>query len=207
MSFSKLFSSQIYKKPLIIRSKQQFLKDLVDECYKIKRIDVEGNRWSQENYLGGYTSYSSYSNLHTWSSTFAFLENKINDQVIYFLNSLGYETKNKIIKMTNFWVNIMGYQTTHSWHIHPRSIVSGTFYVQVPKDSVGIKFEDPRFNFMMSCLPKRKNLPLDLQNFVAIKPKNGELVLFESWMRHEVPPNSSKLDRISVSFNYEWLDQ
>jgi uncharacterized protein (TIGR02466 family) len=28
--------------------------------------------------------------------------------------------------------------------------------------------------------------------------------LWESWLRHEVPPNAADEDRVSVSFNYRW---
>lgn len=206
MSLTSLFSSSIYKQALPLKNKKIFLRELITECQNLKKMDLQGQAWSKNHYLGGYTSYSSYSNLHTWSSTFQFLESKIKPNVIRFLDSQGYDTRHKNVLMTNIWVNIMGHQTTHSGHIHPRSVVSGTFYVQMPKDSVGIKFEDPRMNFMMSCLPKKKKLPLSLQNFIALQPKPGDLVLFESWMRHEVPPNPSKQERISISFNYEWIE-
>jgi uncharacterized protein (TIGR02466 family) len=33
----------------------------------------------------------------------------------------------------------------------------------------------------------------------------GHLVLFESWLRHEVAANSSTTERISISFNYNWF--
>lgn len=206
MSVINLFTSAIYRKSLTIPQKNRFNKELAEECYNLQRIDELGQQWSAKNYLGGYTSYSSYSNMHTWSSTFALLEKKITPHVYRFLESQGYDVKGKTLCMSTFWVNIMGHQTTHSWHVHPRSVVSGTYYVQLPKDGVGIKFEDPRMNFMMSCLPKKDKLPIELQNFVAIKPKEGDIVLFESWMRHEVPPNPSQTDRISVSFNYEWFE-
>jgi len=29
--------------------------------------------------------------------------------------------------------------------------------------------------------------------------------LFESWLRHEVAPNPTDEERISVSFNYSWF--
>jgi uncharacterized protein (TIGR02466 family) len=31
------------------------------------------------------------------------------------------------------------------------------------------------------------------------------LNLFESWLRHEVPPNPAASERISISFNYAWV--
>ena len=33
----------------------------------------------------------------------------------------------------------------------------------------------------------------------------GRVVLFESWLRHEVPPNQSSSERVSISFNYSWF--
>jgi uncharacterized protein (TIGR02466 family) len=32
----------------------------------------------------------------------------------------------------------------------------------------------------------------------------GQLILFESWLRHEVAQNRVEAERISVSFNYNW---
>lgn len=206
MAVIPLFTSGVYRKSLSIPSKKKFNRDLVEECFKLQTMDVDGQKWSTQNYLGGYTSYSSYSNLHHWSSTFEFLQNQITPHVYQFLDQLGYDTKGKRLSMSTFWVNIMGTATTHSWHIHPRSVVSGTYYVQIPKDSIGIKFEDPRMNFMMAALPKKKRVRQDQENFVHLRPKEGDVVLFESWMRHEVPPNPSGRERISVSFNYEWFD-
>jgi uncharacterized protein (TIGR02466 family) len=40
-----------------------------------------------------------------------------------------------------------------------------------------------------------------------LKPKDGEIILFESWLKHEVPPHQNSQDRISVSFNYDWVNR
>jgi uncharacterized protein (TIGR02466 family) len=55
---------------------------------------------------------------------------------------------------------------------------------------------------MMAAPRKIENAPRDAQPFVYVTPKPGSLILFESWLRHEVPPNSARQNRISVSFNY-----
>jgi len=39
----------------------------------------------------------------------------------------------------------------------------------------------------------------------VIPAQAGTLVLFESWLRHEVPPNPAASPRISISFNYNWF--
>ena len=44
----------------------------------------------------------------------------------------------------------------------------------------------------------------ELRTFVYRAPEAGEVLLWESWLRHEVPMNMADEDRISVSFNYGW---
>jgi uncharacterized protein (TIGR02466 family) len=39
---------------------------------------------------------------------------------------------------------------------------------------------------------------------VGIAAKASDVVLFESWLRHEVPPARYVGERISISFNYGW---
>ena len=68
-----------------------------------------------------------------------------------------------------------------------------------------LKFEDPRLSNFMAAPAKRENASPRHQRFVALQPKAGDLILFESWLRHEVPVNRSQLSRVSVSFNYEWV--
>ncbi|HEY8271605.1 MAG TPA: TIGR02466 family protein, partial [Pseudobdellovibrionaceae bacterium] len=90
-------------------------------------------------------------------------------------------------------------------HIHPLSVISGTYYVQTPKDCGSIKFEDPRMVGFMASPPRKENAQERNKRFVELKPQAGNVVLFESWMRHEVPQNKSDIERISISFNYDWI--
>jgi uncharacterized protein (TIGR02466 family) len=39
---------------------------------------------------------------------------------------------------------------------------------------------------------------------VTYPARAGELILFESWLRHEVVANPVRSERISISFNYDW---
>ena len=41
--------------------------------------------------------------------------------------------------------------------------------------------------------------------WVTIPARPGELVLFESWLRHEVVPHRGPRERVSISFNYSWF--
>jgi uncharacterized protein (TIGR02466 family) len=91
----------------------------------------------------------------------------------------------------------------HSLHLHPLSTISGTYYVQVPRGSPGIKFEDPRLDRFMAAPPRRADAAA--QGWVTVAAQPGAVVLFESWLRHEVVPNPSQQERVSVSFNYSWF--
>ena len=52
--------------------------------------------------------------------------------------------------------------------------------------------------------PRTTDAPRHLQPFVYVAPDVGDVLLWESWLRHEVPMNMAEDERISVSFNYGW---
>ena len=74
----------------------------------------------------------------------------------------------------------------------------------LPEGTSAIKFEDPRLAMMMAAPPRKKDAPRELQQFVYVRPDVGDVLLWESWLRHEVPMNMAEDERISVSFNYSW---
>jgi uncharacterized protein (TIGR02466 family) len=100
------------------------------------------------------------------------------------------------------WVNLLKGGGHHSGHIHPHSIISGTFYVEVPKGSGSIAFEDPRLSLMMAAPPREKNAPEELRTTVRVEPRPGLLLLWESWLRHEVLAGTGRGERLSISFNF-----
>ena len=106
--------------------------------------------------------------------------------------------------MTDCWANVMPAGVVHSLHLHPTSFISGTYYVEVPKGAGALKFEDPRLGLHMAAPPRRADAPRSFRSFVSLPAKAGDLVLFESWLRHEVPPARFSGERISISFNYGW---
>lgn len=177
--------------------------NIIEEVFKLSEIDEEGLEWCETKYFGGYTSYATYNRLQDFSSTFKELEELIDEHVRKYVTDLNYDIDSENLKMSDCWVNIMPQGTHHSGHIHPLSVISGTYYVQVPEDSQAIKFEDPRMAMLMNTPKKKEDAPIEHQSFVSIPAKDGDVVLFESYQRHEVPANLSEDARISISFNYE----
>lgn len=199
----QFFATPIYQKKLK-SSVATLNQNLLDECEHVRDIDKAGHKWSEKNYFGGFTSYSSWNNMHQRLSTFADLEKLIDQHVKRFANELQWDLMGRKLRMSNCWVNIMPRGTHHSLHLHPLSVISGTYYVQTPKNTSSIKFEDPRLGLFMGAPPRRANCARSNKPFVEFKPRAGDLILFESWLRHEVPANPSPQARVSVSFNYEW---
>ena len=194
------FSTQIYQKKISFD-----LTDLVTEIQQIQTIDKAGKNWSKENYKKGYTSYGSMDQLHQMSSTFSNLQKKIDRHVSSYLKDLDYQSSLKNLKMTNCWVNIMPKGAQHTGHIHPHSVISGTFYVSIPEGASAIKFEDPRLAQFMNAPLVKEKAKIFNRRFVSLQPNPGDVILFESWLKHEVPTNETTEPRISVSFNYGWV--
>ena len=182
-------------------------QDLLFDITRLIPEDFEGLRWSKKNYPGGYTSYSSITDLHLRFPSFIQLRKKIDSRVRQYIKALHYDIDPRQVQMSSSWINVMPPMASHSLHLHPLSLVSGTYYVQTPPGAGEFKIEDPRLSKMMACPPRKARAPKEEQSFFKIKPESGHLVLFESWLRHEVSANVGEGERISISFNYEWNPQ
>jgi uncharacterized protein (TIGR02466 family) len=203
MPTMNVFPTQIYTGKMGAKTKA-LNKGLLHDIEILTRTDQEGIKWSKKNYVGGYTSYNSVTDLHERFPDFIDLENFLRPHVNAYVKNLNWDLQGRKVRMTTCWVNVVPKNTYHSLHIHPLSVISGTYYVQIPKGSSTIKLEDPNISKYMNCPPRKVTAPNTQQPYLHLTPKPGDLILFESWMRHEVPPNQSKEPRVSVSFNYEW---
>jgi uncharacterized protein (TIGR02466 family) len=204
VSIKAWFPTYIYYERLTGRGGNKFNRELLKECYQIRDFDDEGRRWSKNKYPGGYTSYGSMAQLHRFSSTFGELERLINKHVKTFSAHLELDLRERTFQMSDCWVNIMPRQVVHSLHLHPLSFMSGTYYVSTPKGCSNIKFEDPRLSKFMAAPPRLPKHRDENKQFVSYAAETGKVILFESWLRHEVAANQSEEDRVSISFNYHW---
>jgi uncharacterized protein (TIGR02466 family) len=197
-----LFPTKIYRAALGGTKARRLNDDLLTACRSIAKDDRAGQDWCRANAYAGYTSYSSLNDLTIRAPQFAELEKHLDAHVADFARELHFDLGRKKLKLDSIWINILKPGGVHTAHIHPHSSISGTYYVSVPKGSSALKLEDPRLGLMMAAPTKTDKAPRDAQSFVYLDPAPGSLVLFESWLRHEVPPNQAREDRISISFNY-----
>ena len=204
MSVQSFFPTRIYAAPLQRQPWKPFNDRLLLECLQMRHDDVAGQRWSSKNYPGGYTSYGSVSRMQQISPTFALLEKRLARHVKKFAAALEFDLADRPLVMTDCWVNIMPHRTAHSLHLHPNAVVSGTYYVATPKGCAGLKFEDPRMSKFMAAPPRLPKTSDANRLYVTYPAEAGKLLLFESWLRHEVVANPVKSERLSISFNYDW---
>lgn len=205
MSTTSLFATQVYRSPLGVRGVRALNTQLLREIKQLRLDDSAGRRWSARNYPGGFTSYGSTNRLHRFSPTFAALERHLTPHLRAFCAALEFDLKGRNLSMTDCWANIMPRGVAHSLHLHPLSSISGTYYVRVPKGAAGLKFEDPRLERMMAAPPRRARCREANRPWVTFEARAGHLMLFESWLRHEVPAYAAPGERVSVSFNYSWF--
>lgn len=204
-TLTNLFVTPLYRARLNDLAKKKVdYEELKSTCIAIAEDDEAGQEWCEREGYPGYTSYASLDDLPWRAPIFADLEKALDKHVAAFCDALGFDLQGKKLKCNAFWINILPEGGTHSSHIHPHSVISGTTYVAMPEGTSALKLEDPRLAMMMLSPLRRKDAPQELQPFVYVKPEVGELLLWESWLRHEVPMNMSEEERISVSFNYNW---
>lgn len=173
-------------------------------CRAIAAEDEAGKRWSAENGYRGYTSYASLDDLPRRDPSFAALKRALDKHAAAFARDLHLDLAARKLRLDSIWINVLAPGGAHSGHIHPHAVLSGTYYVDTPSGASALKLEDPRHPLMMAAPPRREDAPEEERTFVYVKPDAGDVLMWESFVRHEVTPNSARRARISVSFNYSW---
>ena len=186
-----LFPTLLYEAEI---ADERLLSDLAHSIRSLGQADEAGRRWSRDHQYAGYTSYASLNDLPRRDPTIAELAKLLSREAVTFAKECAFELKRKP-KLDSLWVNLLESGGHHSGHIHPHSIISGTFYVEVPRGSGAIRFEDPRLPLMMAA-------PARASTFESVEPRPGLLLMWESWLRHEVLPGMGKDERLSISFNF-----
>ncbi|MGR3484833.1 MAG: TIGR02466 family protein [Paracoccaceae bacterium] len=201
MSTRDLFATRLYRAAL---NGGVSMAELEATCQSIAEDDEAGQDWCEANHFPGYTSYASLTDLAWRFDAFAAVQRALDAHVAAFAEACAFDLGDRPLVLDSLWVNVLPEGGSHSGHIHPHSVVSGTLYVAMPAGTSAIRFEDPRLAMMMAAPGRRADAAEALRPFVYVAPDAGDVVLWESWLRHEVPVNWAEEDRVTVSFNYRW---
>jgi len=195
------FATSIYRAKLGGSALPAFLDQLRIATLAIAQTDAEGQTWSHNAGYAGYTSYASIDDLPERDPAFAALIDRLAPHLAEFANLLEFDLRGHVPVIDSIWVNVLEPGGSHTGHIHTNSVISGTFYLDVPEGASAIRFEDPRLDKMMAAPPRKARASAHNKPFVSVQPSPGTVLLWESWLRHEVPVNRANQDRISISFN------
>lgn len=105
------------------------------------------------------------------------------------------------------WVSILGKAAFNVPHEHPNWSWSGVYYVKVPNSqterSGNIEFLDTRTNIYPTAVP---GAPCFDSKF-SIKPEEGWVLVFPSYLKHWVYPNDSDEERVAIAFNMRFIEK
>lgn len=160
------------------------------------------------------TNGREYSNRGGWQSEFvedkpelAELVGCINDRLDAIKYNFGFKD-NYQLKVESMWININPPYSYNSNHLHPNSYLSGVYYVKVPKDSGNLVLRHPTH---LHAFATDKDAIDSYNEFNSskwyINSQENNLVIFPSWIEHEVTQNLSNEDRISIAFNSSFYNE
>ncbi len=95
---------------------------------------------------------------------------------------------------------------SHPIHAHPKSLLSGCFYLKTTQDSSPIIFQDPRDYYKYNYYPLKRSADKNIyaSSFtteVVVPAVAGDILMWPSWLEHQVVTSTSNDDRIGIAYN------
>ena len=119
-----------------------------------------------------------------------------------FFKNIGY-VSDKPLRIIS-WLNVFDKDTMEQEHTHYKSIISGTYYISSDNTS------DSGLFYIPDQIPQRELnhaiYNVDGHDTIEFTPIMGDMIMFESWVRHGVLPNKTDTTRISIAFNIDTGD-
>ena len=107
------------------------------------------------------------------------------------------------LSLDNVWSNIQNAGSVLDEHYHPNSIVSGALYLNVD-DSCYLTFHNPNPYIYFTDIVEYNSCNYQWQKYYV---KNGDLILFPSWLKHGHHLHVNTMDnRMVISFNTRHRD-
>ena len=170
-----------------------FIRDFNKEEVKAYKTVYKNFRENHQNLIGSEKKV--LDTIPELSEIREFIQVHLN-QYTFKIHGMG---RKDLIHITTSWLNLTKPGMSHHHHTHPNSFISGVFYFEtIPDDN--ILFTAPSLSHVAKFYIK-ENTNKYTTNQVRNSVHDGLLILFPSWLRHEVSENESEKDRISLAFN------
>ena len=176
---------------------KQINKELLNYILELQKKDKKGNNRSNR---GGWHSpnfdlVNPGPPINFINSFKDFLKHIIEDEI-------GWEyipNKQRVVAM---WAIINKKNSYNVKHNHQNCYLSAVYYIKKPENSGDITFIDPK-QVRTYRSPRIENYTEYSREAVTIKPEEGDLIVFPSYLYHEVGVNLSDKDRVIISFNID----
>jgi uncharacterized protein (TIGR02466 family) len=179
---------------LTLQETKIFIKNFADHQPLNKKLKKEILEARKSNLLA-----MPHSNENCWRSVYKYkceeeLLKPINLILAEYINH--YFNRNDMNCKILYWTNVNGFGGGNLFHTHYKADcdLSGVYYVQ-GEGTGTIKFATHEQMYFMipPYMPHAK--------MIAHDPKDGDILLFPSYLLHEVSVNTSAKNRITVGFN------
>ena len=185
------FSSPIWVSK--IDNYEKINNDMLNYILDLKKNDPSG--LTKSNFKGWHSKDFDLKNKEPKS----FIEG-IKKNINVALNDMNWDLNKQSVKINNLWAIINEKGAWNQKHHHSNSDLSAAYYVSAHESCGDIVFYDPRpapvYKNPITKNPNNLNATVN-----SIKPEDGMLVLFPSYLEHSVNPNMSDKKRIVISFN------
>lgn len=130
------------------------------------------------------------------------LQQEILHRCTEIISAFTYKTDGLKIYFLNMWINFNYPCSYNVSHIHDSSAISGVYYIKTPAESGTINFErNPLESYIIHSIAETTKANNLNSQYMSIQPEEKKLILFPSYVSHNVGVNNSKENRISISFN------
>ena len=148
---------------------------------------------------GGFQSHEVFDlSRPIWQHLHALLKSHISDYFKHQIDHPAWRDQSDLDGMhLRGWAVILnggGHQVRHT---HPESIISGVLYLDIPNEITSSNTNHGSLWFSPSPLQNSMSSP-----GLFVKPANGLLVLFPSFVAHETIPFNAEGQRLCIAFDY-----
>jgi len=181
-------------------------QNVVDNSLSIAKAFMEENNWYnlrhygqtittyhkdiQRNYLGNYDNL---------------LGEYVSEEFREYLEIQGFNPLSDL--RIESWLNLNPPDTHHSTHQHFGCFMGGVFWLDAPENSGNFVVHDPvgiRTQNVTQYTFANKKTTMYNNEIYSVRPMSGQMLMFPSWLPHQVKSNESSENRISIAFNV-WM--
>ena len=201
VEIESFFPTRIYRAEL---EDGGLVAELDAACRSIAEDDRAGQRWSQKHGYPGYTSYASLDDLPWRAPVFADLVRRLDRHVAAFAKDARVRSQARQAE-ARFDLDQRPAAGRRARRAHPSALGRQRHLLRRGaggRERDQVRGPAPRLHDGGAA--EKAEGGAQNRQFVSIAPRPGTVLLWESWLRHEVPLNEAEDDRISVSFNYRW---